>query len=71
LIGVDFWCLTPLSAVFQLFHGEEFYWWKKLEYLERTTDHGQATGNLYHMRLRVECTVFVIYKAESEPTPYW
>ena len=27
------------------------------EYPERTTDHGQATGNLYHLRLRVECTL--------------
>ena len=25
---------------------------------ERTTDHGQATGKLYHLRLRVECTLF-------------
>jgi hypothetical protein len=25
---------------------------------KRTTDHGQATGKLYHMRLRVECTLF-------------
>jgi hypothetical protein len=24
--------------------------------LERTTDHGQGTGKLYHLRLRVECT---------------
>ena len=23
-----------------------------------TTDHGQATGKLYHLRLRVECTLF-------------
>jgi hypothetical protein len=22
------------------------------------TDHGQATGKLYHLRLRVECTLF-------------
>ena len=28
----------------------------------RTTDHGQATGKLKHLRLRVECTFFVIYK---------
>jgi hypothetical protein len=27
------------------------------EYPERTTDHGQATGKLYHLRLRVECTL--------------
>jgi hypothetical protein len=25
---------------------------------ERTTDHGKATGKLYHLRLRVECTLF-------------
>jgi hypothetical protein len=24
----------------------------------RTTDHGQATGKLYHLQLRVECTFF-------------
>jgi hypothetical protein len=34
-------------------------WWKKLEYQEGTTDHGQATGKLYHLRLRVECTLFL------------
>ena len=28
------------------------------EYPERTTEHGQATGKLYHMWLRVECTLF-------------
>jgi hypothetical protein len=40
-------------------------------YPERTTDHGQATGKLNHLRLRVECTLFVIYKAGRETTPYW
>jgi hypothetical protein len=28
--------------------------WKKPEYPERTTDHGQATGKPYHLWLRVE-----------------
>jgi len=28
------------------------------EYPERTTDPGQATGKLYHLRLRIECTLF-------------
>ena len=45
--------------------------WKKSEYPEKTTDHGQATDKLYHLRLRVECTFFVIYKAGHERTPYW
>jgi len=26
-----FWCLTPLSAIFQLYHGDKFYWWRKPE----------------------------------------
>jgi len=73
LIDFDliFGVLTPLSTIFQLYHGDQFYGWKKLEYPERTTDHGQATIKLYHTRLRVECTLFVIYKAGLEPTPYW
>ena len=54
----DFWCLMPLSAIFQLFHGDQYQWWKMSEYPERTTDHGQATGNLFHLRLQVECTLF-------------
>jgi hypothetical protein len=66
-----FGVLTPLSAIFQLYHGDQFQWWKKPEYTERTTDHGQvnATDKLYHWRLQVECTIFVIYKAGREPPP--
>ena len=58
----------PLSATFLLYHGNQFKWWKKPEI---ATDYGQATGKLYHLRLWVECTLFVIYKAGHEPTPYW
>jgi hypothetical protein len=43
--------LTPLSAIFQLYHGDQFQWWRKPEYPERTTDPGKATGKLYHLRL--------------------
>jgi hypothetical protein len=28
----------PLSIIFELYRGSQFYWWMKLEYLEKTTD---------------------------------
>jgi hypothetical protein len=31
---------------------------------ERSTDHGETTDKLYHLRLRVDCSLFVIYKAD-------
>ena len=24
----EFWCLTPLSAIFHRYHGDQFYWWR-------------------------------------------
>jgi hypothetical protein len=50
---IDFWCF---NATFS--NISAMSWRPVLVLDERTTDHGQTTGKLYHLRLRVECTLF-------------
>ena len=49
--GLGLWCLTLLPTLFELYCGAHFYWWRKPENPEKTTDMPQVTVKRYRTML--------------------
>ena len=48
--GLQLWCLTTLSSIFQLYHGCQLYWWRK-PVTTTCTDMSLVIAKLYHIML--------------------
>ena len=59
VLGV--WCLTPLSTIFQLYRGGQFFCFKETGVPRKTTDLSQVTDKLDHIMLyRVQLVMSLI-----------
>jgi hypothetical protein len=47
----DVYFLTPISTLFHLYTGDEFYWWRKPKYPDKSTDLSQVTDKLNYIAL--------------------
>jgi len=55
-LGLGLWCLTPLSTIFQLYLGSQFYRCREPRYPVKTTDLSQVTDKLLYPYICIEYT---------------
>jgi hypothetical protein len=70
-VSIYVWCLNATFSNISAISRQPVLVVEEAGVPKRTTDHGEATGKLYHLRCESSAPFLVIYKARREPMPYW
>jgi hypothetical protein len=56
-VSIYVWCLNATFSNISAISRQPVLVVEEAGVPKRTTDHGEATGKLYHLRLRIQCTL--------------